>query len=122
MEKQFAPEAADDLWQAVSRLLRSQLGDATYRTWLAGVQALDLCNGVLRLSVPHQVARQRIETLYAHTIEESLRQVTDTAIDIELIVETAPRELIDEGPAPDPLSFLSGAATITDQEIGRAHV
>ncbi|HKN38338.1 MAG TPA: DnaA N-terminal domain-containing protein, partial [Acidimicrobiia bacterium] len=62
MEKQLAPEAAADLWQAVSRLLRAQLGDATYRTWLAGVQALDLHNGVLRLSVPHQVARRRIET------------------------------------------------------------
>src|SRR5581483_9106063 len=61
VEKQLAPEAADDLWQAVSRLLRAQLGDATYRTWLAGIQALDLRNGVLRLSVPHQVARRRIE-------------------------------------------------------------
>jgi chromosomal replication initiator protein len=120
VEKQLAPEAAGDLWHAVSHLLRSQLGDATYRTWLAGVQALDLCNGVLRLSVPHQVARQRIETVYAHTIEASLRQVTDTAIDIELIVETAPREVIDDGPPPDPLSFLSGAATtMTDQASRR---
>jgi hypothetical protein len=68
VEKQLAPEAADDLWQAVSRLLRVQLGDATYRTWLAGVQALDLQNGVLRLSVPHQVARRRIETSYAEAI------------------------------------------------------
>ena len=109
MEKQLAPEAAADLWQAVSRLLRAQLGDATYRTWLAGVQALDLHNGVLRLSVPHQVARRRIETAYAEPIEEALRQVTDTAIDIELLVETAPREAIDD-PAPDPLSFLSGPA------------
>src|SRR5207253_7806157 len=91
---------ADDLWQAVSRLLRAQLGDATYRTWLAGVQALDLQNGVLRLSVPHQVARQRIETAYAGPIAEALRQVTDTVIDIELLVETAPRETIDDL-APD---------------------
>ena len=113
MEKQFAPEPADDLWQAVSRLLRSELGDATHRTWLAGVRALDLRNGVLRLSVPHQVARQRIETAYAGAIGEALRQVTDTPVDIELIVETAPRE-IDEPDPPDPLSFLSGP-TITER-------
>jgi chromosomal replication initiator protein len=92
VEKHLAPDAADDLWQAVSRLLRAQLGDATYRTWLAGVQALDLHNGVLRLSVPHQVARQRIETAYAGAIGEALRQVTDAPVDIELLVETAPRE------------------------------
>jgi chromosomal replication initiator protein len=98
VEKQLAPEAADDLWQAVSRLLRAQLGDATYRTWLAGVQALDLQNGVLRLSVPHQVARQRIETAYASAINDALRQVTDTPVDIELLVETAPRETIEEAP------------------------
>ncbi|HZQ76469.1 MAG TPA: chromosomal replication initiator protein DnaA [Acidimicrobiia bacterium] len=108
MEKQLAPEAADDLWQAVTRLLRAQLGDATYRTWLAGVQALDLHNGVLRLSVPHQVARRRIETAYAEAIGAALRQVTDTPIDIELLVETAPRDVLDDEPGPDPLSFLSG--------------
>jgi chromosomal replication initiator protein len=103
VEKQFAPEAADDLWQEVSRLLRAQLGDATYRTWLAGVQALDLHNGVLRLSVPHQVARQRIETTYAETIRDALRRVTDIPVDIELLVETAPRDTIDtllSGDAP----------------------
>jgi chromosomal replication initiator protein len=98
VEKQFAPEAADDLWQEVSRLLRAQLGDATYRTWLAGVQALDLHNGVLRLSVPHQVARQRIETTYAEAISDALRQVTDIPVDIELLVETAPRDTIDDPP------------------------
>jgi chromosomal replication initiator protein len=108
VEKQLAPEAADDLWQAVSRLLRAQLGDATYRTWLAGVQALDLQNGVLRLSVPHQVARRRIETAYAEAIEAALRQVTDTPVDIELLVETAPRDTIDDEAGPDPLAFLSG--------------
>jgi chromosomal replication initiator protein len=109
VEKQLAPEAADDLWQAVSRLLRAQLGEATYRTWLAGVQALDLHNGVLRLSVPHQVARQRIETAYAAAIGDALRQVTDTAIDIELLVETAPREAIDDL-APEAFSFSGGPA------------
>jgi chromosomal replication initiator protein len=107
VEKQLAPEAADDLWQAVSRLLRAQLGDATYRTWLAGVQALDLQNGVLRLSVPHQVARQRIETAYAAPIAAALAQVTDTPVDIELFVETAPRDQYDE-PVQDALAFLSG--------------
>jgi len=117
VEKQLAPEAAHDLWQAVSRLLRAQLGDATYRTWLAGVQPLDLHSGVLRLSVPHQVARRRIETTYAGPIEEALRQVTDTPVDIELVVETAPRDPI-EDPGPDQLSFLSGSAPSTDPAPG----
>jgi chromosomal replication initiator protein len=117
VEKQLAPEAADDLWQAVSRLLRAQLGDATYRTWLAGVQALDFHNGVLRLSVPHQVARQRIETSYAAAIAEALRQVTDTPVDIELLVETAPRDAIDE-PAQE-LAFLSGPPAAAQPARGR---
>ena len=112
MEKQFAPEAADDLWQAVSRLLRAQLGDATYRTWLAGVQALDLHNGVLRLSVPHQVARQRIETAYASAIGDALRQVTDTAIDVEFLVETVPRDALDDAAAPIQAVLEAPAAKV----------
>jgi len=107
VEKHLAPEAADDLWQAVSRLLRAELGDATYRTWLAGVQPLDLQSGVLRLSVPHQVARQRIETTYASAIKEALSQVTDTPVDIELLVETAPRDPFDQ-PVQDAFNFLAG--------------
>jgi len=110
VEKHLAPEAADDLWQAVSRLLRAQLGDATYRTWLAGVQALDLHNGVLRLSVPHQVARQRIETAYASAIRDALRQVTDTPIDVEFLVETVPREALDEAVEPIPAVLEAPAA------------
>jgi chromosomal replication initiator protein len=113
VEKHLAPEAADDLWQAVSRLLRAQLGDATYRTWLAGVQALDLQNGVLRLSVPHQVARQRIETAYASAIGDAIRQVTDTPIDVEFLVETVPRESIDEIVAPIPAVLEAPAAKVT---------
>ena len=112
VEKHFAPEAADDLWQAVSRLLRAQLGDATYRTWLAGVQALDLHNGVLRLSVPHQVARQRIETAYASAIGDAIRQVTDTPIDVEFLVETVPRESIDETVASIPAVLEAPAAKV----------
>ena len=112
VEKHLAPEAADDLWQAVSRLLRAQLGDATYRTWLAGVQALDLHNGVLRLSVPHQVARQRIETAYASAIGDALRQVTDTAIDVEFLVETVPREALDEIAEPIPAVLEAPAAKV----------
>src|SRR6185295_15405578 len=96
VEKHIAPEPADDLWRAVGHLLRDQLGDATFRTWLAGVEALDLHDGVLRLSVPHQVARQRIETAFAGAITDAIAQVTDTAIDVELVVETAARQPIDD--------------------------
>ncbi len=120
MDKHLAPEAADDLWQAVSRLLRVQLGDATYRTWLAGIQALDLHNGVLRLSVPHQVARQRIETVYAGAIREALLQVTDTPVDIELMVETAPRESNDAalaGDTPRDLGLSDGSLLLTGPTV-----
>jgi chromosomal replication initiator protein len=110
VEKHLGSEPADDLWQAVSRLLRAQLGDATYRTWLAGVQALDLHNGVLRLSVPHQVARQRIETAYASAIGDAIRRVTDTPIDVEFLVETVPRESLDEVVATVPAVLEAPAA------------
>jgi chromosomal replication initiator protein len=110
VEKHFAPEPADDLWRAVSRLLRDQLGDATYRTWLAGVQALDLHDGVLRLSVPHQVARQRIETAFAGAISDAIAQVTDTAVDVELVVETAARLPL-EDVASEPVPAVLEAPT-----------
>ncbi len=85
-------EAANDLWQRGAGLLRSQLGDATWRTWLEGIRPLGLSGGVLTLSVPNAVARQRIEGSYARMIQEALRQTAAVEVRLDVVVQTAPRE------------------------------
>lgn len=92
MDKQASLEAAEDLWQQGAGLLRSQLGDATWRTWLEGVHAVELESGVLTLAVPNVVARQRIDSAYTNIIQEALQQVAGVEVDLDLVVHTAPRD------------------------------
>jgi chromosomal replication initiator protein len=107
-------EAANDLWRQGVGLLRSQLGDATWRTWLEGVQPLALNDGVLTLSVPNAVARQRIEGSYAPMIQEALRQTAGVDVQLAILVQTAPR---DEGTIHLPDMHLSGTPPLAPASI-----
>ena len=91
MDKQGSHEAAEDLWRQGIGLLRSQLGDATWRMWLEGVEPARLSAGVLTLAVPSGLVRHRIESTYTEVIREVLRQTAGVEVEIELFVRTAPR-------------------------------
>ena len=108
MDNQGSLEAAEDLWQQGAGLLRSQLGDATWRTWLEGVRPVTLHAGVLTLAVPHAVALRRIESSYGAMICEVLRQAAGVEVELDLVVRTDPRddELLSAAGVPvlDPLT------------------
>lgn len=108
MDKQASLEAAEDLWQQGAGLLRSQLGDATWRTWLEGVHAVEFEGGVLTLAVPSVVARQRIDSAYTNIIREALRQAAGVEVDLDFVVHTAPR---------DDTSTHPAAAVVADEPL-----
>ena len=103
MDNQGSLEAAEDLWQQGVGLLRSQLGDATWRTWLEGVRPVALQSGVLTVAVPHAVALRRIEASYGAMICEVLRQAAGVEVELALVVRTDPRDeqVLRTGPPAD---------------------
>jgi chromosomal replication initiator protein len=83
---------ADDIWHRCAELLRAQLADATWNTWFLGVRPVAADGGVLVLSVPSALARERIRSSYGGLVLDALRDTTGENLTLELVVDTAPRD------------------------------
>ena len=96
--------AADDLWAKVAAAVRAQLSEATWNTWFQGVHALDLSDDTLILGVPSSVTIERLRTSYHGLLTDAAQALTGVPLDIELLVDTAPRHVelvsIDQLPSP----------------------
>ena len=62
----------EHLWITCADALRTQVSDATWRTWFAGLVPLRLDEQELVLGVPSSIVRERLESRYLELIAETL--------------------------------------------------
>jgi chromosomal replication initiator protein len=74
------------LWTTCSESLQSQVSDATWQTWFAGLEPRDVDGGTLILSAPNTPVRDRIEDRYKGLIEGVLDDVSPTVSRLRLEV------------------------------------
>jgi chromosomal replication initiator protein len=103
-----------DIWEAVSSVLAGQLKPAVWSSTFADVQVGELVDDVLTLTVPSQIARQRIERSYLGMMEAALEDTgypeLSFVIEVEIDEERPDADLHDVGDAATvPLSDDSGA-------------
>ncbi len=83
---------AEDLWIACAESLRSQVSEATWKTWFEGVRATDRTANELVLSVPSALAKERIEGRYATLVHDALADAGVQDVQLRLLVETDERD------------------------------
>jgi chromosomal replication initiator protein len=88
-----ADDLAERIWEQASQRLRAELADATWHAWFQGAQAVRFEHDILVLTVPNQLAADRIRTSYHAMVDAALIATTGRACTIELLVDT---ESIDE--------------------------
>ncbi|MGD0344714.1 MAG: chromosomal replication initiator protein DnaA [Acidimicrobiales bacterium] len=99
---------AQELWDGCSVAIQSQVSDAVWRTWFAGVHPVGLVNGTFVLSVPNVLVRERLETRFAGVVRAAVIDLSGSEFPIRF--DVAP----DSAPAP----FEPGVAEIvTDQPV-----
>jgi chromosomal replication initiator protein len=103
-----------DIWEAVSSVLAGQLKPAVWSSTFADVQVGELVDDVLTLTVPSQIARQRIERSYLGMMEAALEDTgypeLSFVIEVEIDEERPDADLHDVGDAATvALSDDSGA-------------
>jgi chromosomal replication initiator protein len=91
----------NETWSLVQTKLRSDYGDATFRSWLSKLNFISANNGQVVLSAPTRFIKEWILTHYASPIRNIWRSLDEKIIAIDIIIETAKVE---------PLSFQNGAA------------
>lgn len=77
---------AERLWVFCTDALRSQVGEATWKTWFDGVRAVELRDDTLVLSVPSSLVKERLEARYLEHIEQSLLAANATPLAVSLVL------------------------------------
>ena len=66
---------ADGLWSEVSGRLKEALNDTTYRTWFAGIEAVELTDDELVVAAPNNFTREWIEGHFLDLLRAAVRGV-----------------------------------------------
>ena len=118
---------AQQLWDGCAGAIQSQVSEATWRTWFAGVHPLGAANGTLILGVPNALVRERLESRFADLLTETIYDVagSEVAVQFNVIPEQVVAEqqqltndvdiepTATEEPEP-PASRESSVATVSD--------
>jgi chromosomal replication initiator protein len=80
----------NDLWKRCSDVLREQVTDATWHTWLAGLRPVSFDHDVLVLGVPGTLMRDRVETRYLGMVQAAAVDALGRDVDVRLQVVSSP--------------------------------
>jgi chromosomal replication initiator protein len=81
---------AREVWTTCSDLLRAEVSEAIWRTWLDAVEPVDTDDRALVLSAPSSLVRDRLEERYIPLLEKVVAQVTGRDLRIRIMVRPTP--------------------------------
>lgn len=85
-------EKAEALWVACAESLRSQVSEATWKTWFEGVRPLSRDANELVLAVPSAIVKERIEGRYANLVNDALIDAGEPQVGVRLLITTDEKE------------------------------
>jgi chromosomal replication initiator protein len=97
---------AGDLWTRCTGSLRDQVSETTWQLWLSGIEPIGFRDGVMVLSVPNGLIRERIESRYLPMIEDTLANEVGSPVRGRLEVHES--ELTGPVAEPDAIFGLPG--------------
>ena len=96
-------ERTEDLWTAVSQLLREQVSDAVWYSTFNDVHSLPSDDTVLRLAVPSGTVRDKITSRYLPLVLDAMTEIgaTSTQLEVEVVSNDSSSTAVSE-PTPQP--------------------
>ena len=93
-------ERTEDLWTAVSQLLRAQVSDAVWYSTFKDVHSLSSDESTLRLAVPSGTVRDKITSRYLPLVLDALAEIGagSKQLEVEVVSNDSP-EVVSE-PTP----------------------
>ena len=106
---------ATQVWDDTASVLVQQVSDAVWSSTFQDVRGKDFVDGVLTLSVPSQMVRQRIEQRYLGLMEAALEDAGNGSISLVIEVEVDDHRPEPDMPRPSPTpGAMPGASGGTD--------
>ena len=82
----------NDLWKRCADALREQVSDATWRTWLTGLEPRGFDGDLLVLTAPSTLVRDRVENRFLGLIAAAVSDVAHQPVNVRLDVADAVTE------------------------------
>ena len=76
-----------ELWENCGGTIRSQLTEATWKTWFASVRPLGVVNNTLVLGVPNSLVRDRLESRFSGLLHDALVDVGGNDIQLRFEIQ-----------------------------------
>jgi len=108
-------------WARVRGVLRSEVGEAAYKSWLKPLTLIEVANGSVRIAVPTRFMRDWVVSHYADRLRGLWRDENPAISGIDIVVQTHAEPLRDQ-PAAEPappaaVSARSPAAAATESDL-----
>lgn len=102
-------EKAEELWKACAEALRSQVSEATWKTWFEGIKPVRTSDDSIDLSVPSSLVKDRLEGRYLGLVRDVVSDTLGRPMEIHLEVQaTTPEALfLDFDAAEDDVTLNS---------------
>ena len=96
---------AEQLWMTCAEALRTQVSDATWKTWFDGVRAIEADDDSLVLAVPSSLVKERIEHRYLPLVRDVLADATGSPRGVTLEVDL---QLVNSTEGAEAAGLLGG--------------
>jgi chromosomal replication initiator protein len=109
-------------WARVRGGLRSEVGDAAYKSWLKPLTLIEVANGAVRIAVPTRFMRDWVISHYSDRLLALWRDENPAITGVDIVVQTHAEPLREQQPAVEPapapvVSARSTAPAATESDL-----
>jgi chromosomal replication initiator protein len=113
-------------WARVRGVLRSEVGEAAYKSWLKPMTLIDVAGGVVRIAVPTRFMRDWVVSHYADRLRGLWQDENSEVTGVDVVVQTHAEPLRDklaaEAPAAAPPERAAAPAAAEPDPDGEAEL
>jgi len=110
-----------DLWDQTLQLIKSELTEVSFNTWIKAIQPASLVGDRILLLIPNEFTKGILEGRYKDLISNALKQVSSRAYQIEFVLSIE-KEKLPPTPVHDPYaSMLNSKYTFDTFVIGNSN-
>jgi chromosomal replication initiator protein len=85
-----------ELWESALNILKTELTEVSFNTWIKSAIPLSSTNGILKLGVPNNFTKEILETRYKDLILNALKAISSQKYTIEIAIASEESVDLDE--------------------------
>ncbi|NPV53134.1 MAG: chromosomal replication initiator protein DnaA [Firmicutes bacterium] len=85
-------DRVSSLWEKVLEILSTEISKPSFETWLKSTRAKDMDENFIVIEVPHELAKNWLETRYISTIRRTVQALTEKDYNLKFVTRSSQAE------------------------------